>query len=305
MIPILLTTQNSVKFIGDESLFKRPLDIYFDIFKTQNIKYEYNKSLNIDGVLRSGEYIIDGGISSQFITGLLFSLPLLNENSKIIIENDLESKGYVDITIDILKKFNINIINNDYKEFIIEGNQKYKNTNYIAEADYSQASFFLVANELGNDITINNLNVNSLQPDKKIIEDIKNIKINKNIDLSSNPDCGPILGVLASFHNLSFVNSKRLRIKECDRLSAIVINMNNLRANLKEEIDKIHFTKVDCLEGGVLLQCFDDHRICMSLAIAATVCNKEIILENSNCVNKSYPNFWDDYVKLGGVINVE
>ncbi len=304
MIPIFLINKTKTIFIGNESLFKRPLDIYFDIFNKQNISYNFNEKLEVNGILKSGEFIIDGSVSSQFVTGLLFSLPLLKGDSKLII-NNLESRGYVDITIDILKKFNIEIINNDYNEFIIKGNQTYKCFDYTAEADYSQASFFIVANELGNDIVINNLNVLSLQPDKKIIDDIANIKKSNNIDLSSNPDCGPILSILASLYNVAFDNAKRLRIKESDRISSMVINLNKLGANLIEKDDGIIFNKTDKLNGDVSIDCFNDHRVCMAIAIASTICDSKITLLGAECVSKSYPNFWDDFKLLGGMYDVE
>ncbi|MFI3329551.1 MAG: 3-phosphoshikimate 1-carboxyvinyltransferase [bacterium] len=301
MIPIFLINNNKVKFIGSEGLLSRPLDVYYNIFDKQNIKYN---NLLIEGNLKPDTFYIDGSISSQFITGLLFSLPLLKNDSKIVITNNLESKGYVDITIDILKKFNIIIENNNYNEFIIKGNQKYISANYQTEADYSQASFFLVANELGSNISINNLNINSLQPDKKIIDDILKIKNNKKIDLSENPDCGPILSVLASFYNTSFINAKRLRIKECDRITSMVNNLNLLNANVVEEEDKMHFDKVSILNGNEV-NSYNDHRVAMAMAIASTVCSSNVILNEANSVSKSYPKFWDDFKKLGGKFNVK
>lgn len=304
MIPIFLSQTNTTTFIGAKSLFNRPLSIYFDIFDKYGIEYKFDDSLIVNGCLSSGIYTIDGSVSSQFITGLLFTLPLLKNDSKLII-NNLESKGYVDITIDILRRFNIKIINNDYKEFIIKGNQKYKATNYVAEADYSQASFFIVANKLGNNINVNNLNVDSLQPDKKIIEDINCIINNKDVDLSCNPDCGPILSVLGTLYDTNIINAKRLRIKESDRIESMVINLNKLKANLIEGEDSITFIKVDGLDGGVELDSFNDHRVCMSLAIASTICKKKITILNAESVNKSYPNFWNDFKSLGGVFDVE
>lgn len=305
MIPIFMINSKKSKFIGKESLFKRPLNIYYDIFKEQNIDYKINSFLEINGQLKSGVFNVDGSVSSQFITGLLFSLPLLNGDSKIVIINDLESKGYVDITIDILRKFGIKIINNDYKEFIVKGNQKYISTNYTTEADYSSASFYLVANELGNDIKLSKLKEDSLQPDRKIITDIVDIKNNIDVDLSSNPDCGPILSVLASFHDVNFINSKRLKLKESDRIESMVINLNKLGATLTGTNDSINFVKVNKLNGNVELDCFNDHRVCMALAIASTMCDSEITLLGAECVEKSYPNFWEDFKKLGGEFYVK
>ncbi len=301
MIPIFLTINNKVKFIGKEGLLKRPLDIYSEIFNKQNIE---NINLEFEGLLKPDTFIVDGTISSQFITGLLFSLPLLDGDSKIIIKNVLESKGYIDITIEILKKFNINIENKEYREFIIKGNQKYNPTNYTTEADYSQASFFLVANELGNDIKVNNLDSNSVQPDKKILDDILSVKKNVNIDLSQNPDCGPILSVLSVFYDTKFINAKRLRIKESDRISCMVSNLSKLGAIVFEEIDSMIFNKVEVISGGEV-DSHNDHRIAMAMAILSTIANDNIIIKNADAVSKSYPNFWDDFKMLGGDFDVK
>ena len=164
VISVSYTHLDVYKRQGKGKLFKRPLSPYFENFDKYQIKYSYinENEILLDGELKSGEYEIDGNISSQFITGLLFSLPLLNGNSKIIIKGKLESSSYIDITVDCLNKFGINIINNSYKEFIIEGNQTYKSGNYQVEADYSQVAFFLVANSIGSNIKINELNTLSL-----------------------------------------------------------------------------------------------------------------------------------------------
>lgn len=145
----------------------------------------------------------------------------------------------------------------------------------------------------------------SFQPDKKIISDIIDVKKNKDIDLSNNPDCGPILSVLSAFYNLNFINSNRLRIKESDRINSMVINLNKIGAKLSETKDGISFTKIDNFVGGVSLDCYNDHRVCMALAIASTMCKQNITLIGAQCVEKSYPNFWDDFKKLGGEFYVE
>ena len=144
LFPLSIVKENKILFKGKGKLFKRPLSPYFENFDKYQIKYLYinENEILLDGQLKSGEYEIDGNISSQFITGLLFSLPLLSGNSKIIIRGKLESSSYIDITLDCLNKFGIKIINNSYKEFIIKGNQTYKSGNYQVEADYSQGALF-------------------------------------------------------------------------------------------------------------------------------------------------------------------
>ena len=316
LFPLSLVKKNKILFKGKGKLFKRPLSPYFENFDKYKIKYSYiNKNeILLDGELKSGEYEIDGDISSQFITGLLFSLPLLNGNSKISIKGKLESSSYIDITLDCLNKFGIKIINNSYQEIIIEGNQTYKSGDYEVEADYSQVAFFLVANSIGSNIKINGLNTNSLQGDKKIIDFISQIdNWNKKekliLDGSETPDIIPILSLKActSKKEIEIVNIARLRIKESDRLKATVKELSKLGFDLLEKEDSIlinsrkDFNKINN-NSLVYLSSHSDHRIAMTIAIALTCYNGEIILDNLVCVKKSYPNFWEVFLSLGGKI---
>jgi len=316
LFPLSIVKKNKISFKGKGKLFKRPLNPYFENFDKYKIKYSYinENEILLDGELKSGEYEIDGNISSQFITGLLFSLPLLNENSKIIIKGKLESSSYIDITLDCLNKFGINIIKNSYKEFIIKGNQNYKSGNYQVEADYSQIAFFLVANSIGSNIKINGLNTNSLQGDKKIVDFIYKIdNWNKKekliLDGSETPDIIPILSLKAciSKKEIEIVNIARLRIKESDRLRAIVKELSKLGFDLLEKEDSIlinsrkDFNKI-INNSPVYLSSHSDHRIAMTTAIASTYYDGEIILDNLDCIKKSYPNFWEVFLSLGGKI---
>ena len=315
LFPLSIVKENKVLFKGKGKLFKRPLSPYFENFDKYQIKYSHinENEILLDGVLKSGEYQIDGNISSQFITGLLFSLPLLNGNSKVIIKGKLESSSYIDITLDCLSKFGIKIINNSYQEFIIEGNQTYKSGNYEVEADYSQVAFFLVANSIGSDIKINGLNSNSLQGDKKIIDFISEIdNWNKNeklmLDGSETPDIIPILTLKAciSKKEIEIINIARLRIKESDRLKATVEELSKLGFDLIEKEDSILInSRKNFIHNNkeiISLSAHSDHRIAMTIAIASTCYEGEIILDNLDCVKKSYPNFWEVFLSLGGKI---
>ena len=316
LFPLSIVKENKVLFKGRGKLFKRPMTPYFKNFEKFKIKHSYideNKIL-LEGQLKSGIYEIDGNISSQFITGLLFSLPLLDRESKIIINGKLESSNYIDISLDCLNKFGIKIINNSYQEFIIEGNQGYKVGNYRTEADYSQAAFFLVANAIGSKIKINDLSQNSLQGDKKIIDFISEIdKWNSKdtlvLDGSETPDIIPILSLKAavSGKKIEIVNIERLRIKESDRLKATVEELSKLNFDLIEKKDSILINsrenfEVNKNEKVVSLSAHSDHRIAMMIAIAATCYDGEILLDNLDCVKKSYPNFWEVFLSLGGKI---
>ncbi len=264
---------------------------------------------------------MEGNISSQFISGLLFALPLLKEDSIIKITTSMESKSYVDLTIDVMRDFGIEITNNDYKEFIIKGNQRYKARNYKVEGDYSQGAFFLCANAIGNEVICKDLDINSLQGDKKIIEILKEMNVDTTvkgntietnrrkklksttIDGSEIPDIIPILACVASLAKgkTEIINIGRLRIKECDRLSAITNELCKLGANIKEKEDSIIVEGVDEFEGGVEVWSHKDHRIAMTLAIASSKCQKPIIIKDYDCVSKSYPNFFGDFESIGGI----
>ena len=328
LIPVGITSENELVFDGKGKLVDRPLDSYYKIFKEQGLKYETiggKLPLTVNGKLKSGNYEIDGNISSQFITGLLYALPLLEGDSKLIINKNLESKGYVDLTLEILKLAGIEIVNNDYKSFDIRGNQTYKPFNYTVEGDYSQVAFWIVAGIISanrdNEVKCLHVNKNSLQGDREIIEivtrmgakleifdDYVIVKPSKTkgtvIDISQCPDIGPILTVLAALSEgeTRIINGERLRIKESDRITSIKTELNKLGANVAEEGDSLIIQGVQGFTGGVTVSAWNDHRIAMSLAVASSRCEKEIILEEAESVRKSYPHFWDDFVKMGGEI---
>lgn len=347
LVPLSIAKGNEIKFTGRGNLGKRPLNTYYDIFDKQGIEYNYTEgvlNLEIKGELKGGEFPIEGNISSQFISGLLFTLPLLKEDSKVVITTKLESKGYIDLTLSMMEKFGIVIENNDYKEFIIRGNQTYKATNYKVEGDFSQAAFYLCAGALGNDVVCNDLDEESLQGDKECISILKRMgavflkefKVTKDyskyesdnserfthenkfdaglgfgkeelrgtvIDASQCPDIIPVVTVVAALSKgeTRIINGERLRIKECDRLNAICTELNKLGADITELEDGLIINGVKTLTGGKVSS-HSDHRIAMSLAIASTRCIDDIILEDPDCVKKSYPHFWDDFKMLGGKI---
>ncbi|QCX34707.1 3-phosphoshikimate 1-carboxyvinyltransferase [Caloramator sp. E03] len=323
LIPIALLTGEKITFDGRGRLKSRPLTPYYKIFKNQNIYYssEEGLPLTLQGRLKPGNYEIEGNISSQFITGLLFTLPLLDGDSKIIITTELESKGYVDLTLDILNSFSIKIENNNYKEFFINGNQKYKAINYYVEGDFSQAAFWLTAGILGEEVECTNLNINSLQGDKVIVDIIRemggNVAIDGNIitaktsktkgiviDASQIPDIVPILAVLGALSSgtTRIINAGRLRIKESDRLKAITTELSKLGADIKEQSDGLTIHGKEKLKGGTVSS-WNDHRIAMALAIASIKCTEPVIITGSDAVKKSYPEFFKDFSMLGGITN--
>ena len=328
LIPVGLTSENELIFDGKGKLIDRPLDSYYKIFDDQGIKYEMSEDklpLKVNGKLKAGNYEIDGNISSQFITGLLYALPLLDGDSTIVINKNLESKGYVDLTLEILKLSGIKIKNNDYKSFEIKGNQEYKYFDYTVEGDYSQVAFWIVAGIISankdNEIKCLHLNKYSLQGDKAIIEIVQKmgakleifddyviVKPSKTkgtiIDVSQCPDIAPILTVLGALSEgeTKIINAERLRIKESDRIISIKTELNKLGAEVEEVGDSLVIQGVNTFEGGVEVSAWNDHRIAMSLAIASIRCKNEIVIDEAESVKKSYPHFWDDFEKMGGQI---
>ncbi|WP_148321314.1 3-phosphoshikimate 1-carboxyvinyltransferase [Paraclostridium bifermentans] len=326
LVPISLLFKGSSKFIGRGNLGKRPLTTYYNIFERQGIEYSYeegNLNLVINGELNPGTFEVEGNVSSQFITGLLFTLPLLKEDSKIIITTEMESKGYIDLTLRAMSDFGVEIINNNYREFIIKGNQKYNARNYRVEGDYSQAAFFLCADSLGNDVLCKDLDLNSLQGDKEVIDILErmNVVFNANdigvkgttngelastvIDGSQCPDIIPVLTSVAALTKgtTEIINAGRLRIKECDRLAAVTSELNKLGAKIIEKEDGLVVTGVEKLQGGVEVWSHKDHRIAMTLAIASTRCEEPIVIKDYECIAKSYPKFFEDFKALGGNVH--
>ncbi len=317
-IPIFSLTGKSIRFKGKNRLLKRPQEIYENIFKEHNLKYvQTDDYIEIMGKIKSGNYNIPGNISSQFISGLLFSLPLLEVNSTINIIPPFESKSYVDLTIDMLSKFGIKVYFKDENKIIILGNQKYSPSNYEVEGDFSQLGFFAVLGAINNTISCTGLNTNSKQGDKEIIDILKttNIKIDTlengytfypsipkglPINLENCPDLGPILMVLGMFSSgkMHIFNAKRLRYKESDRIEAMETELKKLGVDIISDEDNIFINgRKEPTEYNLYSHL--DHRIVMSLAVAATKLSKPIIIKDAHVIDKSYPNFFDDLKKLG------
>ncbi len=306
IMPIAAAFGVNASFSGKGKLPSRPITEYFTELSKNGIIFTAKEMpYKIEGRLMGGEYRIAGNVSSQFITGLLFALPLLNGDSKIILTSPLESKPYVDITIACLNSFGVAVEETEYGYFV-KGNQRYHATDYSVEADYSNAAFFLVANALGSDVILENLNEKSVQGDAEIMN-VVNSYNGKAFDISASqiPDLVPVLTVLASLSvgTSTIFNAERLRIKECDRLAAITDVLSTLGAKIHEYNDKLVVEGVDMLQGGTC-DSYNDHRIPMSIAVAATRATQPIIIKNAECVSKSYPQFWEDYKKMGGIVDV-
>lgn len=316
LIPLAAAIGSSVYFTGEGRLMDRPMDTYAESFEGRAQLQKEGNTFKVSGKLTSGIYKLPGHISSQFVSGFLFALPLLEGDSVIEITSPLQSKAYVDLTLDSLEAFGIKVINENYHRFIIPGGQVYKSRDYAVESDYSGASFFLAAAALGCDIEITGLNSNSRQGDKKFLDILlecgANISwINKDtvkvdaeklnyvsVDVSEIPDIVPPLAVLMCFckGGGEITNAARLRIKECDRLMAVTKELNKLGAKIEEGPDYLKISQVDCLKGGKC-HAHNDHRIAMMVSVASIKATEPVYIDNPECVKKSYPDFWKDFLK--------
>ncbi|HWR60098.1 MAG TPA: 3-phosphoshikimate 1-carboxyvinyltransferase [Clostridia bacterium] len=321
IIPIALLTGGPVSFHGGGRLGERSLAPYYRIFENQGIRYGTDSGrlpLSVEGRLAPGEFRLEGNISSQFISGLMFALPLLEGDSRITVTGGLESRPYVDMTISILGKFSIAVENHGYSRFYIRGNQKYKAADYTVEGDFSQAAFWLAAGALGSEVSCRGLERDSLQGDKAIIDIIERMggttaaagdtvkalpsrTRGAAIDASQCPDLVPILAVMGALSEgrTEIINAGRLRLKESDRLKAISSELGKLGAHIEERKEGLIIDGADALKGG-RVDSWNDHRIAMALAVAATRCKEPVTISNAACVNKSYPGFWEHYKALGG-----
>lgn len=325
IIPIAAALGCSCEFHGRGKLPERPITPYIrELGKNGAViaKTEGVMPFTMNGTLKGGDYVLEGDISSQFISGLLFALPLCSGNSVIRLASRLESKPYADMTVEALSRFGINIDESEDKDglpvYRIKGGQKYRSADVSVEGDYSQAAFYFVANALGSEVQVDNLSENSVQGDKKILEIIGGISYNKingtgvkrlpsfTADVSDIPDLVPILAVLGCFTDGTsrITGAKRLKIKESDRLEAIASALGNIGGKISVGEDSLEIEPVERFHGGVIDGC-NDHRIVMASAIASTMADGEITITGAEAVAKSYPDFWTDFASLGGNVEFE
>ncbi len=306
LIPVALAVAGGGLFSGQGRLMDRPQKPYEMLFAEKGISFERkNGTIQVKGKLKGGVYHLPGDVSSQFITGLMYALPLLEDDSEIILTSPLESSGYVDMTLEALRVFGVTIQAME-GGWHIPGGQQYHPQDCTVESDFSQAAFFYAANLLGSELTVSGLNPRSAQGDRVILEYEHALRQKGEItlDVSQCPDLVPPLAVMAALRAgeiTRIVGAARLRIKESDRLDTITTQLNALNADVEQDTDCLTIRGVSSLNGGVVSGC-NDHRIAMMLAIAATRANAPIRITGAECVEKSYPNFWDDYARLGGKI---
>lgn len=304
LIPVALALRGGAVFTGHGRLMERPLQPYFDLFDEKGIAYELKDGvLTVSGLLTPGEYRLPGHVSSQFFTGLMFALPLLNGDSKIAITSPLESGSYVEMTRDAMRLAGVQSDKGN-----LPGNQTYKPFTATVEADWSQAAFFYAAHGLLNEVSMGGLNPFSTQGDSQIVhfyQELCGSDEEAAQDVSQCPDLFPPLAVMAALRERCSTHiggAARLRIKECDRINAVVEMLRKFGLAVEEFADGISLVGKGQLRGDVVIDSHNDHRIAMAAAIAATRATGPVTITNAECVAKSYPDFWEVYESLGGQI---
>lgn len=322
LLPVACALYDGVSFTGHGRLPKRPISDLTGEMKRHGVSFDKDAlPFKTKGRLSGGEYSLPGNVSSQYITGLLLALPLTREGGRIALTTKLQSSPYVDITMNALKKFGI-FVTKDEDSFKVESAQHFKTPERVCvEGDWSNAAFFLCAGAIGAPVTLTGLNMDSPQGDKAIIDVLKKFgaKVSVSgdeatvspaeltaceIDVSETPDMLPILSVLASYAKgtTRFVNAARLRLKESDRLKACEDMLSALGVSAEADEDSLSVTGTK-VSGGTV-DSAGDHRIAMSAAIAAIAASGCVTIKGAEAVNKSYPGFFEDYKKLGGVCHV-
>jgi 3-phosphoshikimate 1-carboxyvinyltransferase len=319
--PIAALYPTEIVMTGANSLKKRPMNMVEHALNQLGVKCSTSAGflpLTIHGPLKGGTCEIDGSVSSQLLTGLLMALPVAKADSEIIVKN-LKSKPYIDMTLQVLRSFGVTVQNNDYKSFLVPGNQKYLPQIFEAEGDWSGASFILVAGAINGNISLTSINTDSKQSDKAIINALEKagakFKIGENridifkselkafdFDATESPDLFPPLVALASYCSgiSSIKGVSRLKYKESDRAATLQNEFGKMKIAIEIKDDQMFITGGQPV--GARIESYDDHRIAMAAAVAALGAKGKIYIHDSQCVAKSYPDFFDDLRTLGALI---
>lgn len=326
ILPVAAAAGMTASFTGSGRLPERPVTELAGEMKKHGVHFDPEEQdalpFTISGRLAPGVYSLPGNVSSQYFSGLLFALPLLEGDSEILIEGELESSGYIELTLDMLYQFGVSVKQTE-KGFSVKGGQHYSPAEVRVEGDYSNAAFWLVAGATGSDIAVTGLEKYSRQGDSVILEILEGMGATVTwsddtvrvsgygleclmLDCGEIPDIVPILAVAASTSEdmSGFTNAGRLRLKESDRLSSTASMMARLGAGIVICGDKMDLYVPEGLEGGGVVDGANDHRIVMSAAIAALRCLDPVKITGAEAVAKSYPDFFDVFRSLGGRADV-
>ncbi len=312
LTPVLAVKAGSVSLDGKGTLLDRPMGFFDEVLPKFGVEFKSKSGylpFEMKGTLAPANVTVDGSQSSQYISGLLMALPLTFETSVLTVKN-LNSKPYVGMTLSTLKKFGIDIRNENFERFTIPGNQKYKPCDYTVEGDWSSASYWLVASALGAEIRVEGLSMSSLQADKKILQAFmkagcsvvssqEGIAVNGSkrhgfqFDATDCPDLFPALTIFAALTpGISEIKGvSRLKHKESNR--AVVLQEEGRKLGIQIDLvnDSMYVNGADEVQGGTI-HSYEDHRIAMAFAIAGMFCNGSVEIEGAEAVSKSYPSFW-------------
>ncbi len=319
-IPVVAALGLSVRFVGEGQLSSRPISGLLDVLRSHGITTDNNAlPFRMSGKLHSGAYPVDGSVSSQYVTGLLLALPLLDGDSTVLIQGDIVSKGYIDLTLSILDSFSIEV-KCEGGIFSVKGNQRFKTPGSILiEGDYSGAAFFAVGGAIGGCVTLKGLNLDSRQSDREIIDILVSMGADVTVaddtvtvsesqlkpiclNIENCPDLAPIISIaMATADGVSVMRGvDRLRFKESDRLEGIkkMLTGFSVRSEYADGSLRIYG---GTMRGGGVIDSQSDHRLAMSAAIGGSKVGNTKIL-NAHCAKKSYPSFFRDLTRLGGKI---
>ena len=321
LIPLASLTGQSITFVGRGRLMERPQSVYETLYRKQNLHFEQaNGQLTVAGSLRSGEYTLAGNVSSQFISGLLFALPLLAGDSTLHLIPPVESRSYIEMTRAAQAAFGVTSHWLDDTTLCIPGGQQYHPRDYIVEGDYSQAAFLAVLGAVKGGITLTGLAAETLQGDAAILDILRRCgaKFTRteaglvfeqaplhgvDIDLADCPDLGPVLMVLGLLCEGTTVirNAERLRIKESDRIAAMEAELRACGGVLSSEGGTITVQgcKPRLHAPEAPLSGHNDHRVVMSLTVLALAADIPLAINEAEAVQKSWPHFFDALKPLG------
>lgn len=293
-IPIAMLSEAEALFTGCGRLMQRPMEIYEKLAAKNGLFYsKTDEGIRLSGVLTGGEFSLRGDISSQFISGLLFALPLAEKDSRIILTGKAESVGYIDMTVDALRKFGIEIKKENNNEYYIKGSQKYKAGHFTVEGDCSNAAFLEAFNILGAELEIEGLAENTLQGDSVYKNYFSLLKEGTpTLDVSQCPDLAPVLmTVAAELNGATLKGTRRLKIKESDRGEVMKQELSKFGAVIENDEDEIRIFKSALKTPTDILKGHNDHRVVMSLVVLASLYGGAI--DEGQAVKKSYPDFFE------------
>ena len=319
-VPIALAMAGGGVFRMHGRLGQRPMDVYRDLFVPRGVRWRMGvgcdgaAELTVKGALEAGHYVMPGNVSSQFVSGLLFALPMLAEDSTLTVEPPVESAGYIRMTVEALTQSGIQLEEIAPFSWRIAGNQSYQARNGQLSGDYSQAAVLLCAGALGHQVTVTGLAQETTQGDRAVLahlaalganvqEDASGVTVTANalhgaaLDMANCPDIAPILALVCQMAEgeSRLTGCGRLRLKECDRLAATVATLNLLGGSARAEGDTIVIQGVKALKGGVALPNYNDHRMVMLGMVAASIAKEPVTVQGVEALNKSWSEFVNGY----------